>query len=257
MNTYTQLNSRRKKRRLKKRIARIIFGLLLLCCIGGILYLFSPLSKLSIIYYEGLDYLTRSDIMKLTHVEENQSLFTIDKEEISKNIKSHPLVDKVTVTKEGMNGLGINVVEKNVLGCILKNESYQYVLDDGTLIDASYFQSATCQGLVIYGFENEEDLSHLALFVESISKIEPILVDLIKEIRYEPMFGDKNRFSLFLIDGNTVKVNSYSMPDKLKYYQTMADKVKELHGDIKGTYNLDVGDNFQPYFPIPEVESEN
>ena len=35
--------------------------------------------------------------------------------------------------------------------------------------------------------------------------------NLIKEIHYEPMYGDINRFSLFLKDGNTINVNSYNI----------------------------------------------
>ena len=61
------------------------------------------------------------------------------------------------------------------------------------------------------------------------------------------MYGDINRFSLFLKDGNTINVNSYSMVNKLKYYQTMVDKVSSLYEGVKGTYHLDVGDYFEPY----------
>ena len=49
------------------------------------------------------------------------------------------------------------------------------------------------------------------------------------------------------MDGNTIIVNSYTMVNKLKYYQTMADKVQSLNGEVKGIYHLDVGDHFEPY----------
>ena len=77
--------------------------------------------------------------------------------------------------------------------------------------------------------------------------LDPIFLNIIKEIHYKPLYGDNNRFSLFLSDGNTVNINSYSMVNKLNYYQTMADKVQSMYGDVKGIYHLDVGDHFEPY----------
>ena len=97
----------------------------------------------------------------------------------------------------------------------------------------------------------------MGLFIESMMKLDPILINLIKEIHYEPLYGDNNRFSLFLQDGNTIKVNSYSMVEKLKYYQTMVDQVRQLSEGQCGTYYLDVGDYFEPYSGANSVLFDN
>ncbi|HAX72890.1 MAG TPA: cell division protein FtsQ [Firmicutes bacterium] len=260
MDSYRGETPKRKKRKLKKSVSRFTFATLLLLIVGMVFYISSSSSKLSMIYFEGLNYLTRSDVIKLSNIPENSKMISLDFKKISQNISEHPMVEQVSVKKENRSELVISITEKNVLGCVLQKDGYSYVLSDATLIDQTHFISQQCQGLVIYGLEEEQDTAPLTLFVKAITQMDPIFLNIIKEIRYEPIFGDSNRFSLYTIDGNTIKVNSYTMVDKLKYYQTMVDKVTELHGDLKGIYHLDVGDHFQPYSTssneLPTTESD-
>ena len=167
---------------------------------------------------------------------------------------------KQLLTLEGITPLGYHYHEtlpENPAGLTavpvevkhaLDMKCYGYVLSDGRLIANDQAINVTCQGTVIYGLTKETlKESILSLFIQSMTKLDPILINLIKEIHYEPMYGDNNRFSLFLKDGNTINVNSYSIVNKLKYYQTMVDKVSSLYEGVKGTYHLDVGDYFEPY----------
>ena len=126
------------------------------------------------------------------------------------------------------------------------------------MIEQSNTLDVVCPGTIIYGL-TEKTLKEpvLELFIESMMKLDPILINLIKEIHYEPLYGDNNRFSLFLQDGNTIKVNSYSMVEKLKYYQTMVDQVRQLSEGQCGTYYLDVGDYFEPYSGANSVLFDN
>ncbi len=148
------------------------------------------------------------------------------------------------------------------MGCVELDSGFRYVLSDGKLVENNQSVKVTCQGTVIYGLTEETlEESILSLFIQSMAELEPTFINLIKEIHYQPMYGDINRFSLFLKDGNTVNVNSYSMVNKLKYYQTMVDKVASLYEGVKGTYHLDVGDHFEPYsssekFLLSEVNKE-
>ncbi len=200
------------------------------------------------VYFEGLNYVSRSELMKLSGLSYQDRFLTLDTQQIAKDILKHPLITDVNVKKKGINQLSVEVQEKDVIGCVEMNGGFRYVLSDGQLVEEDQSVKVTCQGTVIYGL-TEEALKNsiLSLFIQSVTKLDPIFVNLIKEIRYEPMYGDINRFSLFLKDGNTVNVNSYSMVNKLKYYQTMVDKVSSLYEGVKGTYHLDVGDHFEPY----------
>ena len=200
------------------------------------------------IYFDGLNYVSRSELMKLTGLSYQDRFLTLDSQQIEENVLKHPLIIDATVKKKGFNQLFIEVQEKDVIGCVELDSGFRYVLSDGQLVEDNQSVKVTCQGTVIYGLTNEAlKNSILTLFIQSVTKLDPIFVNLIKEISYEPMYGDVNRFSLFLKDGNTIKVNSYSMVNKLNYYQTMVDQVSKLYEGVKGTYHLDVGDHFEPY----------
>lgn len=267
---FTQVRGRKTnqpKKRLKKKIKSFFFSLFIIIIVGIVFYFASPLSKLSVIYFEGINYIKRSELLELTGISYEELFFKLDLKQIEQSIREHPLVKEAKVVKEGVNKLRVEVVEKDVIACIQIDQVMSYVLSDGKTIETTGGAKANCQGVIIYGLSQEDlEQSTLKLFVKSVSQLDSIFYSLIKEVKYEPMYGDKNRFSLFLTDGNTVNVNSYTMVNKLKYYQTMVEQVKKLYGDVKGTYHLDVGDHFEPYLPneisipldeIDEVTEEN
>ncbi len=259
MEQYRQKNKQNKpKKRLKKRLNTFFFSLFVMGVIGGVFYFTSPLRKLSMVYFEGLNYVSRSEVLQLANLSYDDDYFKLKTKKIASQIQKHPLITKAVVTRVGLNELRILVEEKDVIGCVDMGDGYQYVLSDGHLIEQSNTLDVVCPGTIIYGL-TEKTLKEpvLGLFIESMMKLDPILINLIKEIHYEPLYGDNNRFSLFLQDGNTIKVNSYSMVEKLKYYQTMVDQVRQLSEGQCGTYYLDVGDYFEPYSGANSVLFDN
>lgn len=238
----------KSKKRLKKKIKSFFFSLFIMIIIGVVFYFASPISRLSVIYFNGLNYVKRSELLELTQLTYDELFLKLDLNQIQASIKSHPLIEDVEVSREGLNRLKVDVVEKNIVGCAQVDNQFQFILNDGQLIQNDDNLRAQCEGLIIYGLPNgESNQAVLKLFVKSLTNLDSVFLNIIKEIHYSPLYGDNNRFSLFLVDGNTINVNSYTMVEKLKYYQTMADKVQSMYGEVKGTYHLDVGDHFEPY----------
>lgn len=255
MEQYRQKeNNHKPKKRLKKRIKAFFFSLFVMVIIGGVFYFTSPIRKLSMVYFEGLNYVSRSEILQMAKISYEDDFLKISPKKVASKLEEHPLIAKATVKRVGINELKIQIEEKDVVGCVDLDGGYQYVLSDGQLIENSDKLDVVCQGTIIYGL-TEDMLNEpiLGLFIQSMMQLDPILINLVKEIHYEPMYGDTNRFSLFLKDGNTIKVNSYTMVEKLKYYQTMVDQVQRLSDRQCGTYYLDVGDYFEPYSGANQV----
>lgn len=248
---FTQSRGRKTnkpKKRLKKKVQSFFFSLFIIIIVAVVFYFGSPLSKLSVVYFEGLNYVKRSELLELANISYDDYFLTLDLTQIKQNILTHPLVKEVKVEKEGFNNLKVQVVEKDVIACVQGESVLNYVLSDGTTIENLPGKKVNCQGMIISNLGEEPlEPAILKLFVKSVAQLDPIFFSIIKEVKYDPMYGDINRFSLFLTDGNTVNVNSYTMVGKLKYYQTMVEQVKLHYGDIKGVYHLDVGDHFQPY----------
>lgn len=241
-------NVNRPKKRLKKKIKGFFFSLFIMLIIGVIFYFASPISRLSVIYFNGLKYVKRSELLELTSLSYDDLFLGIDLALVEANIEAHPLIKQAKVTRSGLNRLNVEVTEKDIIGCTQIQDEFQFVLSDGRTIWHDNNLRAQCEGLMIYGLSEEDETEAvLKLFVKSLMQVDNVFLNIIKEIHYSPLYGDNNRFSLFLVDGNTVNVNSYTMVNKLKYYQTMVDKVTSLYGDVKGTYHLDVGDHFEPY----------
>ena len=237
----------KRRRKIRYYLSMGIFGVTLGTLIIGAIYYSSSMSRLDMIYYDGLDYVSRADIVTLANLREQPAMSSLNETDIKNQLLSHPLVETVKVSKESGNDLNISIVEKKVLGCIVKGDEYEYVLSDGTLIDLDEFSNQVCQGIIIDTKSADTESIALQLFIEELLNVDEGIVQLIQEINYEPLFGDYNRFSLYLKDGNQIKVNSYTMVEKLKYYTTMKQKVKELQGEVSGVYHLDVGDYFKPY----------
>ena len=257
---YRNHTKNKPKKRLKKKIKSFFFSLFIILIVGSVFYFTSSMSKLSMIYFDGLNYVSRSQLIEMTGLSYQDYFWSLDIDKITESIAKHPLILDVKVKREGLNRLSIDVKEKDVLGCAEIDKELRYILSDGKLIENTQSEPVVCQGTVLYGLtEDSVEESILSLFIQSMTKLDSIFINLIKEIHYEPKYGDVNRFSLFLKDGNTVNVNSYSMGNKLKYYQTMVEQVESLYEDVKGTYHLDVGDYFEPYEGSEKViiDSEN
>ena len=236
------------KRRPKMIISMLILVMIVIVTIGSVFYFSSHLSSVDMIYYEGLNYVTRADVLTLSELREQPSLRSINEAKMVEQLKTHPLIEDASITIENGNDLIITIVEKDVLGCLVEGDAYSYVLSDGKRLDLSEFSNQICQGIII----NVPNLSlndvYLQHFIRELLKVDKLLVATIQDINYEPLAGDENRFSLYLKDGHTIKVNTYSMVEKLIYYETMKQQVIELQGeDEKGVFHLDVGDFFEPY----------
>ena len=236
------------KRRPKMIISMVSLVVILTVTVGSIFYFSSHFSSIDMIYYEGLNYVTRADVLTLSELREQPSIRSIDEVHIVEQLKTHPLIETANVKISNGNDLVLTIVEKDVLGCIVEENAYSYVLSDGKRLDLSEFSNQICQGIIINVPNLAVNNDYLQHFINELLKVNELLVATIQDINYEPLAGDDNRFSLYLKDGHTIKVNTYSMVEKLAYYETMKQTVIELQGaDEKGIFHLDVGDFFEPY----------
>jgi len=251
INKTSNLSSKKPPKRLRKKLKNFFFSLFIFLVVLIIFYFASPISQLSVIYFNQLNHISRSTLIELTGLTENERFITINLQEIEEKLKSHSLVEQASVMRKGINSLEIQVTEKQIMGCVDIEGEFMYVLNDGQTISESNEVNILCQGIMISGLtQTELDESILSLFVSSLANVNPFFFSLIEAIEYEPKFGDVNRFSLFLKDGNTVIVNSYTMVDRLDLYQEYVEWISIKRGEgVNGTFNLDVGLFFEPYIP--------
>lgn len=231
--------------RLKRKPKNFFFSLCMCLLFFISIYFASPVSRLSVIHFEGLYLLRRSDLVEKGGLRENAWVPSLFFNDVEAGILTHPLVENVSVRLSRMNQLHITVTENTVLGCANIKGNLYYILENGQTLREDEELIPVCRGLIIYGLtEASKENDVLRLFSESFRQLDPLFVSLIDHIEYEPRFGDEHRFSLSMRDGNIVKVNSYTMVERLYRYQTWISSLEE--GEI-GIFNFDVGNFFQPF----------
>ena len=238
------------KRKPKKKPKNFFFSFFLSAFILGVIYLATPLSRLSVIYFEGTNLLSRSDLVAQSGLRENMRIPFFQFGSIEASLAEHPLVDSASLSLSGLNRLVVRVREKDVMACAELDGALHYILENGQVLAGDGGVLPLCRGLVVYGLNEEAlELNILGLFVSNLSQLDPLFISLINHIEHEPRWENVNRFSLSMRDGNTVIVDSHTMVQNLERYQTW---VSALEDGVLGVFNFDVGNVFQPFSLEPE-----
>ena len=232
------------KERPRVRFRRALFSLFIILVLTAVIYVATPLSRLGVIYFEGLNALTRSELVSLIELEEDGLFLTIRLNNVRDNIRQHPVVNQVYVSRSWINRLHILVIEYEVGACAEVDSEMFHILTDGTMLHESEGMRANCDEMMIHGLSPAEvDAGVPNLFVGQLMLVDSEIRDLIQMIEYAPKYGDIHRFSLSLIDGNTVKITTHTMVDQLELY--LRSTLEFLEPGQTGILHLDVGNVFK------------
>lgn len=122
-----------KKRKKNKVIKRVTLWLFVII-IGIIIFVYkSPLFNLKKINIIGLVALTNDSIQETLKYEIGQNIFTIDYKEMEKNLISNPYIQKVKISKKGINQLNISI-EESKIGFYIENSGKFYTINNEGII---------------------------------------------------------------------------------------------------------------------------
>ena len=235
------------------RFKRALFSFFVMLVIMSVVYMETSYSRLSVVNFYGNNMLTRSELISLIEIDEDELFLGIRLSEIQMAVEGHPVVSQARVSRVWPNRMRIEIIEHEVGACALVEGEMFHILTDGVLHHESDGMRANCDEMMIHGLtrsevivtdEDEVEAEVPSLFVRQLVRVEPEIRDLIQMIEHDPLYGDIHRFSLSLIDGNTVKVTSHTMPDYLNLYR---DLLSYLEPGLTGVFHLDVGNTFVPH----------
>jgi len=230
------------------RFKRVLFSFFVILVIASVVYFTTPLSRLGVIYFEGLNTLTRSELVSLIEVEEDELFISIRLSDIQSSIKSHPAVNQVNVSRAWMNRIRIEVIEHEVGACAVVEGDMFHILTDGEMLHENVGLRPNCDEMMIHGLTQiEVDAEIPNLFVRQLMRVDPEIRGLIQMIEHSPLYGDEYRFSLSMMDGNTVKVTAHTMADELNLYLFILAGLASESVEQTGILHLDVGGFFEPY----------
>lgn len=207
-----------------------IFLLVILC----ILLIGKILVELPIhnIIVTGNHYLTDQGIIETAGIEKYPSFIRSYFSPLKDNLEKNPWVKKARIKRRSFGVIEIQIEEKEPL--FEKVENQVIVLSDGTEIPSTSLESPVL-GLLNYVPDTKYDT-----FVKQMGRIDTSIRYLISEITYLPNEQDKDRFLLYMSDGNYVYLTLTKFQN-INYYE----QVLEQLAGRKGILYLDSGNHFQ------------
>lgn len=225
-----------KKIKVKVKVRKIKFLNIILCLL--ILYITYFIisniinKKISNIYITGNNIISDKEIISTTNLEDYPSFVLTSSSKIKKLLLKNDYIKEVEVTKKGFGKIIINIKEKKIL--FKEKDTNKLVLEDKTKVDNIY--SIDEVPILI----NTVDSSEYDYFIKKISKVDSNILLKISEIEYAKVDVDKQRFLLYMNDGNYVYITLSKIENLNKYEEIY----NSLEGK-KGIIYLDSGNYFE------------
>lgn len=219
-----------KKRKLK------VFRLLLIVFVpiglffGVYSYLKLPISNLIV---RGNNYLEDDYILKLAGVYDYPSFWLTKLRKGENNLEKSNYIVKADIKRKFFHVVEINVVENRAL--FVKTTDNKIVFSDNSEVNIRDKYSFRVPRLLNY----VPDTKYKS-FIKGMKNIDENILAKISDIEYVPNDLDKDRFLLYMDDGNMV----YLTLTKFKMINYYNDVLEQLE-DRKGILYLDNGNHFQ------------
>ncbi len=221
-------------KKIVKRKKLRVFRLFLIFLILGMLFFaiyFYLNTKIQNLIVKGNYYLTDDEILKEAKVIDYPSFSLTFSGSLKKRLLKNPWIKEVNIYRGFYHVLTIEIVEYQPL--FVKKESNKIVLENELEVDYE-------RKLRIPTLMNYIPNTKYSKFVNKMSKIKKDILGGVSEIEYQPNEHDKDRFLLYMDDGNSV----YLTLTKFKMLNYYTDVLSQLEGK-KGILYLDSGNHFK------------
>lgn len=219
----------------KKKKIRIIPFLVLILMVVGIgfgvkFFLDKPILNIVI---KGNDYLNDDYIISKAKIGDYPSFLLTSSSDIKKELVKSPYINKAKVNKKFYRVLEINIDENTPI--VYDQFNKKIIFSNGKNINYSDDVNFNIPRL-----NNYVPKEMYSSFVNSINEINKDILIKISDIEYRPNDIDKERFLLYMDDGNNVYLTLTKI-DKINYYNKV---LAQLDGH-KGILYLDNGNHFK------------
>ena len=223
------------KKIVKKRKLRVWRLLFILIILGGLFFGGYVLVNLPIknIIMRNTTYLNDDYILELAKIKNYPSYILTTRSSIEKKLKKSPYILDAKVRKKFFNKIIIECYENTPL--VYSENAKKMIFSNGESIDVDDYSLFRVPRLLNYVPDTK-----FTSFVKGVNNIEEEILGKISDIEYVPNDLDKDRFLLYMDDGNMV----YLTLTKFKMINYYNDVLSQLEGK-KGILYLDNGNHFQ------------
>lgn len=224
------------KKIVKKKKLKLIPALIVLLILGGLFFGIHVFinTKIKNIIVEGNNYLKDDYILKLASVYDYPSFYTFNAKKSVKKLEDSPYIKEAKIKRKFYNVLVIEIEENQAL--YLNNSDNMIVFEDGNKVLNSESLDLFRIPRVINYVPDDKYKS----FIKGMSKVEKGILGKISDIEYVPNEYDKDRFLLYMDDGNMVYLTLTKF-EMINYYNDVLGQLE----DHKGILYLDSGNHFE------------
>ena len=219
-----------KKKKLRL-LPFLIFILVIAIIVFGVLVLLD--TKVKNIIISGNSIISDEEIIQRAGLTDYPSFYKTSTINMRNEIKENPLVKNVDIKRDFYHIFNIKIEEYEIL--YKREDNGKYVLENKEEITLDNNIPYMIPRLI-----NEIPNNKMNSFVKYYKRIDKNIKEKISEIKYDPNEFDKDRFLLYMDDGNSVYLTITKF-ERLNYYN---DVLPELDGR-KGYLYLDSGNHFQ------------
>ena len=222
------------KKIVKKRKLKVFRLLLLLIVLTGLffgMYFYLKLPIVNLIV-KGTNYLNDDYILDLSGLYDYPSFWLSNMNKKEKKLEKSPYIKEAKIKRSFYHIVTISIEENR--GLFIRENDNKVVLDDGSVLDDenNYFRVPR---LMNYVPDDKYES-----YIEAMKNIDEDILSKISDIEYVPNELDKERFLLYMDDGNVV----YLTLTKFKMINYYNDVLEQLE-DKQGILYLDNGNHFQ------------
>ena len=219
----------------KKKKLRLLPFLIFIIVIAIIVFLCLIIldTKIKNIIITGNNVLKDDDIITLAGLADYPSYYKTLNVNIEKKLKKNLLIKDIKIKRSFYHIIEIDIDEYQIL--YKKEDNGKYFLENKNEITLENNIPYMVPKLI-----NEIPDNKIDSFIKYFKRIDLNIREKISEIRYEPNEYDKDRFLLYMDDGNSVYLTITKF-ERLNYYN---DVLPQLEGR-KGILYLDSGNHFQ------------
>ena len=223
------------KKIVKKRKLKVFNFLLVLIILVGLFfgvkfYLDIPVKNIVV---KRTSYLNDDYILELAGIKNYPHFWAVSNSKIKKKLEASPYIESVKVTKSFFHKITIDVVESRAL--FFDTTAEKVVLSNKKKVKENEYTSFRIPRVINYVPDNKYNK-----FIKGMNNIKEDVLEKISDIEYQPNDLDKDRFLLYMDDGNMVylTLTKFKM---INYYNRVLSQL-ENH---KGILYLDNGNHFQ------------
>ena len=220
-----------KKRKVK--IWNLFFVLLILV---GLVFGVYGLLKIRVknIVIKNTTYLNDDMILELSNTKDYPEFFLTSSMKVKKNLEKSPYIQDAKLVKKTGFVFEIEILEKKPV--FYDSNQKKYVFTDGSMVE----ENDISKNFRVPRLINYVPDKKYQKFIEGMSIVKEDTLSKIGDIEYQPNDYDKDRFLLYMDDGNMV----YLTLTKFKMINHYNEVYKQLENH-KGILYLDNGNHFQ------------